>query len=392
MPRTFVRIPIAPGIYRDGYQLVADVRVGTAGNQTRLKKRFPLGTDVAVMQAWQYGAKEKLLLAAPKGPVIGSLADDIPIYLATLPEGRYRDDSTEIFQHWRLSPLAAKPRTEITRLELIAQISKWLNVGAAASTCNRRLSRLRKLYHALDGVTTANPTDAIRFQREPEKEARDIPFHVIDKILEALPDRGRAERFGTVPNVGLTKIRLRVMAWTGVPPATLARLRPRDLDLTRGRVYLRPRRKGQGTAGVWLDLLPQAVEAFRAFKAADLFGRPYSNASIGKTWRVGIKRALAAAVKDPALTEALEQLPPRCRPYDLRHSFGSEIYRQTGDIRAVAELLQHADMETTKRYTKGAVSARVSAAIKTVSANLAATAPPPQKAVRPLRLVMKRQS
>jgi len=115
---------------------------------------------------------------------------------------------------------------------------------------------------------------------------------------------------------------------------------------------------------------------------------------MGKTWRVGIARATKAAERHAAETgdrswlEELDNLPPRCHPYDLRHSFGSEMYRQTGDIRAVAELLQHATLDMTKRYTKGAVSERVSDAITKAAATYAtvSTLPPP-KVARRLRLV-----
>jgi len=274
-----------------------------------------------------------------------------------------------VLQHWIDSPLGRMARRAIVRTDVLNQISRWLDAGAAVATVNKRLSRLRKLYHGLDGVDANTPTDRIKFLREPKQQPRDIPVHIIRLILDALPDLGRAERGATRPSFSVTKIRLRVMAWTGIPTATLRRVRPRDLDLTQGRIYLQPRRKGQGADGVWVALLPEAVEAFRDFAAAGLFGQSYSNSSIGKTWRVGIRRAQMQAAAhfeatgDHSWLTELELLPPRCKPYDLRHSFGSEMYRRTGDIRAVSELLQHATLEMTKRYTQGAVSERVTAAI-----------------------------
>jgi len=184
------------------------------------------------------------------------------------------------------------------------------------------------------------------------------------------------------------------MAWTGIAPATLRRVRPRDLDLAHGRVYLRPRRKGKGTHGAWVTLLPRAVEAFRDFAAASLFGRTWSASSLGKTWRVGIARARAAAAQtgDHTWIEDIAKLPPNCHPYDLRHAFASEIYRETGDIGAVSELLQHASFETTKRYTRGAVSARVAAAIAKAGAAHATmpTIPPPVAPKAPTRLRLVR--
>lgn len=398
MPRQFSRRTIAPGISRHGDHLVARVRAGNsrAGSQIERTKSFPLGTAIATMQAWQHGERRELLLARPAAPARGSLAADIPIYLASLPEGRYRDDSEAIFKHWAASDLGAVPRAQIARVDVVGQIAQWIDAGAAASTCNRRLGRLRKLYQAFDG-DEPNPTDKITFLREPKGEPRDIPAHVVDVILNSLPNLGRPERFKERSTVSLTKLRLTVMAKTGIPPASLARVQPRDIDWAGSRIYLRPRRKGQGADAAWVALLPDAVAALRAFVDAGLCGQAWSNSSVYKTWHVGIARAKATAAKtadetgDDTLVRELEALPPRCKPYDLRHSFGSEIYRQTGDVLAVSELLQHANLETTKRYTKGAVSARVTAAIAAAAPHYAAAKATATKlaarAARPLRLV-----
>lgn len=397
MARQQHKILIAPGIYREGNTLVADVRIGSSrdGTQQRKTEFFPLGTSLNVMIAWQHGAKKDLINARPASAERGSLAADIPAYLATLPDGKYKTESEWVLAHWAASPLGAMARASITRLDVVAQISRWLDVGAAVATVNKRLSRLRKLFHGLDGVDVPAPTDAIKFLREPEQEPRDIPIRIVRLILDSLPGHGRAERGGTRPQVGVTKIRLRVMAWTGIAPATLRRIRPRDLDLKSARIYLRPRRKGKGVDGSWVALLPPAVDALRDFAAAGLFGQTYSNSSIGKTWRVGIARANKAAARyaqdtgDQSWIAELANLPPRCKPYDLRHSFGSEMYRRTGDIRAVSELLQHATLEMTKRYTVGAVSERVTDAIGKAAATYTSVPalPAPAAKSRRLRLV-----
>lgn len=397
MPGQHTRIRLHPGIYRDGDALVAEVRIGSSrdGTQTRQRQRFPLGTPVKEMQAWQHGARYDLAIAAPSAPTRGSLAADIADFVAALPEGRYRVDTEDLLSHWSRSAIGARDRRTITRLDLLAVISDWTTAGAAENSCNRRLSRLRKLYRAFDGIDQGNPTDAIAYLREPRAEPRDISARIVRLILDSLPDQGRAASGDTRPTTSESKIRLRVLAWTGIAPATLRRVRPRDLDLEHARVYLRPRRKGKGTHGAWVTLLPLAVEAFRDFAAAGLFERAWSQSSLGKTWRVGIARATAAADRvaretgDQTWVAEIAVLPPKCRPYDLRHAFASEIYRETGDIGAVSELLQHASFETTKRYTRGAVSARVAAAIAKAGVSYAAipTIPAPAKPAPRMRLV-----
>lgn len=393
MSRSTAKLPIAPGIYRQGHVLKAEVRIGSArdGSQRRAYESFPLGTPLDTIRSWQHDAKSDLLDARGAPAASGSLAADIPVYLATLPDGEYKTESAYLLAHWRVSPLGAMARAAIKRLDVVAQVTRWIDAGVAPASVNKRLSRLRKLYAALDTIDVPAPTDKVKFLPEPEPERRDVPVHIVRLILDSLTDQGRAERGHDRPTIGITKIRLRVMAWTGIAPATLARIQPRDLDLKGGRLHLRARRKGKGAAARWVSLLPPAVDALRDFAAANLFGRAYSNSSIGKTWRVGIARATHAAAAHAADTgdrswiDALDALPPGCKPYDLRHSFGSEMYRRTGDIRAVSELLQHATLEMTKRYTQGAVSERVSDAITKAATTYAsvATLPAPQR----LRLV-----
>jgi integrase len=212
-----------------------------------------------------------------------------------------------------------------------------------------------------------------------------------------MPDYGNNLPAGRAP-VNLSKIRLRVMAWTGIPQMQMERLRKRDVDFIGNRICLQPRRKGKGVEGVWLPLSPPAVEAFRAYAAADLWEQPFSRKGLWITWRRTLARtrrqveAAARTANDPALLEAFDAaIPPGCRPYDLRHSFLTEAYASSGDHRAVSELAQHSSLETTKRYTRGAVSTRTAAVVAAMAAKweqerldaLAVTPAPALRLVKP---------
>jgi integrase len=396
------RIRIGPGCYREGNSLVAYVRVGASrgGRQLRDKEKFPLGTDAVKMITWQHKATARLLELQPRQAERGTLAADVADYLTKVPAGQYKKDTEQLLAHWTASPVGAMSRGRITDQDVQEQITKWLDDGVANSSCNHRLSRLRKMLRTLDR-SAPNPAEEITFLPQTEREARDIPPRIVQLILDSMPDRGRAARGEERPTVGHAKIRLRILAWSGIAPATMRRVTAQHLELTGAnpRIYLRPRRKGKAKKdGAWVSLLPQAVDALRDYAAANLFGTKASNSSIGKTWRVGIARAtrkaeaLAASGGDASWLEDIQKLPPRPRPYDLRHAFACEMYRITGDIHAVGLLLQHSSPVTTARYTKGAVPAVVAAAItkagSTSYANIPTMpAPVVKPAARRMRLV-----
>jgi integrase/recombinase XerC len=59
-------------------------------------------------------------------------------------------------------------------------------------------------------------------------------------------------------------------------------------------------------------------------------------------------RSIQSRIKHWAIRQGL---PQNVHPHLLRHSFASHVLESSGDLRAVQELLGHADISTTQVYT-----------------------------------------
>lgn len=365
MPRRGSRVRIARGVYQDHAGIAAVVQVGSGDTAQREEMRFPLDTETETIRKWQRRTRQRLDGTATKRPGRGSLSADIDRYLATT-TGRRKVEATILLEPWRAA-LGDKPRRWITAVMLKTVLADWQHPPAdqrrySASYLNHRLSTLRALYRELDGEDddAPNPTLRITKLQEPKPQPREIPRAFAEALLDGLPKRGRPVRKEKRSKVSLTAARLRVLATTPLPPKQLMGLRPEHIDWKARAVWVTPRRKGEGTEGAWLPLSPAAVKALRAFFAAGATGA-YSTSAAAQVWHRAVTRTIAAYKADK---RTLPALPPKLRPYDLRHSFLTEAYRRSKDLSATQELGQHADPRTTKRYMVAAVSEGAKAAVE----------------------------
>lgn len=341
MPRA-TRHLLAPGVFRTTSGWRAFIRV----DGVLYSKRFPAAATVQQMQDWRARMRVEHRGRSRRSAAGSALGRDITRYLdqvKTMPSLASRRCDLEAW----LGPLGGRDRdrTTVTQAEVRAALVQWQLAGRSPHTLNHRLTALRELWRRLDGPEALDPTRGIRRLREPDPEPRGLAYPVVRAILKKVSTQGHARKGAARPSDSLARVRLQVMAYTGLPPATLMRLQPAHVDLRRGTVWVPGRHKGAGTRGQVRPLTRQGARAFRAFIAADAWGA-FSTSTV--------RRAFLRAV---ALVQAehpswrLEGV----RPYDLRHAFGTAVLRITGDLHVTGGLLGHADVRSTLRYARGAV-------------------------------------
>jgi integrase/recombinase XerC len=228
------------------------------------------------------------------------------------------------------------------------------------ATLGRKLASLRSFFRWLrrEGACDLDPTDGIPAPRAPRRLPN--PLAVDDCI--ALAERGRRRgraRSGTCPDsADLGELRDRALVellyGAGLRVGELTALDVRDLDLHRGDVRV----VGKGGKERVVPLPAATREALDAYLGArrrpGLLAEPLFTSlrpRAGAARRLGVRdvrRVLASRARGVGVVD-------RVHPHRLRHSYATHLLDMGADLREIQELLGHASLSTTEKYT--AVSA-----------------------------------
>lgn len=298
---------------------------------------FPLTTPLQEMKDWREEQVDKF---GGERTTAGSFGADIVTYLArvsAMPSYKQRAAHLAL---WAQALGRDRPRRSITAEEIDVVLQDWLDTRAPA-TVRKRRTALQSFFAKMNGKKSrlVNPVKGADTPKEPKPEARGLDYAALERAIAAMPDQ-RDTKKGQPPRVNKSKIRARVIAYSGIPPGLVKTIQAHDLQLAAATVRIVPRHKGGGVEARTLPLIPEALAAFTDFAAADCYGT-FATESLNRSF----KRGCARAGLDPKTVHL----------YDLRHSFLSQVYRVTRDLATVGRLGLHAEgSPITARYAKGA--------------------------------------
>jgi integrase len=281
----------------------------------------------------------------------GTFAADAERYLkavAAMPTFKEREKHIALW----VGEFGHRARHTIDAADIDAVLNRWLTDGLSPSTVRNRRTAILHLWTKLDGKTALNPVRGSMLPTLAEPEARAISYVRIEKILDAMPDVGQGVAGKARDSASKTKARLAVIAYTGLPHSLVKRLTPASVDWEAKTVTVPRRHKGKGVKTRTLPLTERGLQALERFAELECWGK-FSNSSMIKSFH----RACDAAGI------------PRVRAYDLRHSFATELYRQTGDPKATAAMLMHSEKShMMDRYTIAGVQPRLVLATRAFNA------------------------
>jgi integrase/recombinase XerC len=216
--------------------------------------------------------------------------------------------------------------------------------GLAPRSIQRRLSAVRTFYEFLsrEGGSTSNPGVDVRAPKSRKRLPTTLDADQMGRLLAFRADDSLSTR---------DKAIMELFYSSGLRLSELVGLDLSALDLTDRTVRV----LGKGGKSRILPIGRFAVEALRRWlrerslllgpaAAADLAGAVF----VGR----GGRRLSARAVQLRVTLWARRQgLGVHLHPHMFRHSFASHLLESSGNLRAVQELLGHADIGTTQIYT-----------------------------------------
>jgi integrase/recombinase XerC len=226
------------------------------------------------------------------------------------------------------------------------QLRRWLahlsTRGYARSSISRKAAAVRSFYRfaARRGMVPVNPASMLSGPRVPS---------LLPSVLKA----GEASRLVEAPGgddrwTERDRAILELLYATGLRVSELCGLDVDDLDLHRRRVRV----MGKGGREREVPVGDSAADALGAYlsgaRRATLPERGGAALFFNRRGkRLGPRdvRSLVEKYRDEILAGR------RVSPHTLRHSFATHLMEGGADIRAVQELLGHASLATTQRYT-----------------------------------------
>lgn len=233
---------------------------------------------------------------------------------------------------------------EVQRVHLVHFLAFLKDNGKSSKTLARHIASTRAFHQFLlrDGTTDHDPSVLI----EIPKIERSLPKILSMQEVETLLDSPKTtDHFGK-----RDKAMLELLYATGIRVSELIDLDLDSIHLTMGFI----RCNGKGNKERILPIGRAAVEALKHYLEE---GRPhftvkkhqddalFLNHQGKRLTRQGFWKILKRLALEAGIAKELT-------PHTLRHSFAAHLLENGADLRAVQEMLGHADISTTQIYTQ----------------------------------------
>lgn len=256
----------------------------------------------------------------------------------------YRRDLDQVIAQLALVPITAWEDVEAAHLRAV--LAERRRAGVGARSLQRLLSAVRGIYRFLqrEGITDRDPAAGLSAPKAPSV----LPKAIGADQLNAVLDRSDHQRTDTGDRALEQRDRAMVelMYSSGLRLAELVALDVVDFDASEALVAV----LGKGRKRRILPVGKKAKVAMLNWLALRRMIALPGEAAVFVTQH-GRRLSHRAVQTRVARWARLHTDCGHVHPHMLRHSFASHLLESSGDLRAVQELLGHADISTTQVYT-----------------------------------------
>ncbi len=239
-------------------------------------------------------------------------------------------------------PLEKISAADVDALAVRSFLAHLRAEGLAKVSMGRQLSALRTFFAFLkrEGRVEANPAKAIATPRREHALPRTLSVTEVGAVVEA---KGREGALGS-----RDRALLELLYATGLRVSELVGLKLEDVDLSARQV----RTVGKGRKERIVPFGRSAADAVKTWLKARADLRPaakdaaflFLNAHAGRLTDRSVRRILDRAMLGAGVQR-------HASPHALRHSFATHLLAAGADLRVIQELLGHASLSTTQKYT-----------------------------------------
>lgn len=228
--------------------------------------------------------------------------------------------------HWR----------ELHAEQLRTLVAREHRRGRESGSLHHLLSACRSFFRWLlrEGIVAKDPALDVRAPKLKRKLPQVLDVDEASALVEIPVD---------TPGAVQDRAMLELFYSSGLRLAELTGLAWRDLDLAEGTVRV----LGKGSKTRIVPVGGKAREALAALCEQDS-PQPEDPVFRGRNGAPMAPATVRRRIKQWAQSQGVWK---RVYPHLLRHSFASHMLESSGDLRAVQELLGHADISTTQIYT-----------------------------------------
>lgn len=210
--------------------------------------------------------------------------------------------------------------------------------GMSMATVSRNIASIKSFFAYLlrEGIVQADPSEQLKPPKIEKKTPDVLTISEVNKLLE--------QPGNTTPKEIRDRAMLELLYATGIRVTELVTLKVHDVNLKLGYVECHDANKSriipiedaaQTALAAYLDGVRDCMCSNSDYLFSNCKGTPMTRQGF---WKI-IKHYAAKAGIDKDIT-----------PHMIRHSFASHLVNNGADLKAVQEMLGHADISTTQIY------------------------------------------